>query len=170
MKVSKDNFVKYCILVFPFLYFLIRLQMSTSSWYKILHWLLFHHRTKLHSHTLTAHFPAEQSDFQQSEPCMLSWSCDARGAVMLNELTTVLLSGTFSWRPLVLLSPEAGLWIMHVRAQALSGLRHIHRSCYLSWHILSESQVNMSPAGLCYTRLKPPQTDSGFKSRAEQRK
>lgn len=95
---------------------------------------------------------------------------DARGAVMLNELTTVLLSGTFSWRPLVLLSPEAGLWIMHVRAQAHSGLRHIHRSCYLSWHILSESQVNMSPAGLCYTRLKPPQTDSGFKSRAEQRK
>lgn len=103
-----------------------------------------------HTHTLTALFPAEQS-----EPCMLSWSCDARGAVMLNELTTVLLSGTFSWRPLVLLSPEAGLWIMHVRARALSSLRHIHRSCYLSWHILSRV-IGQHVA--CWTVLHTAQT------------
>lgn len=93
---------------------------------------------------------------------------DARGAAALNELTTVLLSGTFSWRPLVPLSPEAELWIMHVRAQALSGRRHINCSCYLSRHILWKSQVNMSPAGLRYAPRKT--TTDIFCSRKQRRR
>ncbi len=150
------------------------LEVCTSRWYRILLFTQdFDFTVVSHSETSLSRLFSRLYAFPgYMQPAIWAMyvvmKLDARGAVMLNELTAVLLSGYILMETISAAVPWGGSLNNACESSGSQWPEAYPPLLLPPWHILSESQVNMSPAGLCYTRLKPPLPDSGFKSRAEQ--